>query len=167
MDVFQGWYKDGTEGTVDYRFLSAFFLILRIAHGGKIIAISLIDNKTMKKKCMLIQVLFVGVLQILIGSLFFVLKPYKKIWMSNVDAIIFTLAGCYMLIETLNNRLLFISVTIVIILVVVLILICVFYKNLWKTRTNTVYSVCKSLLLLNIHLLFCKLIIAIIVFSHE
>ena len=87
---------------------------------------------------MLIQVLFVGVLQILIGSLFFVLKPYKKIWMSNVDAIIFTLAGCYMLIETLNNRLLFISVTIVIILVVVLILICVFYKNLWKTRTNTV-----------------------------
>ena len=75
MDVFQGWYKDGTEGNYDYRFLSAFFLILRIAHGAKIIAISVIDNK---EKCMLIQVLFVGVMQILIGLLFLILKPYKK-----------------------------------------------------------------------------------------
>ena len=25
MDVFQGWYKDGTEGTRDYRYLSALF----------------------------------------------------------------------------------------------------------------------------------------------
>ena len=86
--------------------------------------------------------------------------------MSNVDAIIFTLAGCYMLIETLSNRLLFISVTIVIILVAVLILICVFYKNLW-IQELILYSACKSLLLLkfNIHLLFCKRIIAIIVFK--
>ena len=57
MDVFQGWYNDRTEGTYDYRFLSAFFLVLRIAPGGKIIAIFLLDNK---EKCMLIQVLFVG-----------------------------------------------------------------------------------------------------------
>ena len=30
MDVFQGWYKDGTEGTYDYRSLSALYMILRI-----------------------------------------------------------------------------------------------------------------------------------------
>ena len=116
MDVFQGWYKDGTEGTYDYRFLSAFFLVLRIAHGGKTFAISLVDNK---EKRMLIQVLFIGVLQILMGLLFFILKPYKVNWKSKVDGIIFTLAGCYMLIETLNNKWLFIFVTIVIILIVV------------------------------------------------
>ena len=80
----------------------------------------MIDNK---EKCVLIQVLFVGVMQILIGLLFLILKPYKKVWMSNVDGIIFTLAGCYMLIETLNNQWLFISVATVVILVVVFILI--------------------------------------------
>ena len=89
--------KDGTEGTYDYRFLLAFFLVLQMAHGGKIIAISLLDDK---EKCMLIQILFVGVLQILIGSLFFILKPYKKNWMSNIDGIIFILAGFYILIGT-------------------------------------------------------------------
>jgi hypothetical protein len=30
MDVFQGWYKDGTEGTYDYRPLSAMYMILKM-----------------------------------------------------------------------------------------------------------------------------------------
>ena len=80
-DIFQGWYKDGTEGTSDYRFLSAFFLVLRIAQGGKIVTISLLDSK---KKCMVVQVVFVGVLQILIGVLFFVLKPCKKLMLMEL-----------------------------------------------------------------------------------
>ena len=29
-DTFQGWYKDGTEGTYDYRPLSALYMLLRI-----------------------------------------------------------------------------------------------------------------------------------------
>ena len=126
MDVFQGWYKDGTEGTYDYRFLSAFFLVLRIAHGGKTFVISLVDNK---EKRILIQVLFVGVLQILMGLLYFILKPFKVNWMSKVDGIIFTLAGCYVLIETLNNKWLFIFTTIVIILIVVFIFIYAYYRK--------------------------------------
>jgi hypothetical protein len=34
MDMFQGWYKDGTEGTRDYRSVSALCLLLRILIGG-------------------------------------------------------------------------------------------------------------------------------------
>ena len=30
VDTFQGWYKDGTEGTYDYRTLSALYMLLRI-----------------------------------------------------------------------------------------------------------------------------------------
>ena len=30
MDIFQEWYKDGTEGTRDYRFISGFYFLLRI-----------------------------------------------------------------------------------------------------------------------------------------
>ena len=84
MDVFQGWFKDGTEGTVDYRFLSAFFLILQIAHGGKTIVITLLVDK---KERMLIRAIL-GIVQVSMGVLFFVLKPYKKVWMSNVDGLL-------------------------------------------------------------------------------
>ena len=31
MDTFQGWYKDRTEGTYDFRSLSVFYMLLRIA----------------------------------------------------------------------------------------------------------------------------------------
>ena len=31
MDIFQGWFKDGTDGTRDYRPLSALYLLYRIA----------------------------------------------------------------------------------------------------------------------------------------
>ena len=122
MDVFQGWFKDGTEGTVDYRFLSAFFLILRIAHGGKIIVIILLDNK---KERVLIKAIIVGILQVSMGVLFFVLKPYKKVWMSNVDGIIFTFAGCYVLIEIFNNHILNIFL---IVSAVVFVILYVVYK---------------------------------------
>ena len=72
MDTFQGWFKDGTEGTRNYRFFSALFLVLRIADGGKIVTIALLDNK---KGHMLIQGLLVGIFQVSMGILFFTLKP--------------------------------------------------------------------------------------------
>ena len=123
MDVFQGWYKDGTEGTQDYRFLSAFFLVLRIAHGGKIVVITLLDDK---KERMLAQVILVGIFQISMGIMFFSLKPYKKIWMSNADGIIFTLIGCYILMDIFNDKLLNVSITV---LVALFTIICVLYKT--------------------------------------
>ena len=30
MDIFQGWYKDGTEGIYDYRPLSALYMLRRL-----------------------------------------------------------------------------------------------------------------------------------------
>ena len=33
-DVFQGWYKDGTDGTPDYRALSALYMLMRIVCGA-------------------------------------------------------------------------------------------------------------------------------------
>ena len=126
MDTFQGWYKDGTEGTKDYRFFSAFFLVVRIAHGGKIITLALLDNK---KEHMLIQDMLVRIFQISMGILFFTLKPYKKIWMSNVDGIIFTLVGCYILIEPLNNKIIYVSVVIIMTLIIAFTLICALYRK--------------------------------------
>ena len=77
-----------------------FFLILQIAHGGKIIRFTLLDDK----KSMLAQDIIVGIFQISMRMLFFTVKPYKKVWMSIADGIIFTLIGCYFLIEIDNNK---------------------------------------------------------------
>ncbi len=32
MDIFQGCYKNGTEGTRDYRYFSGFYLMIRVLH---------------------------------------------------------------------------------------------------------------------------------------
>ena len=125
MDVFQGWFKDGTEGTVDYRFLSAFFLILRIAHGGKIIVITLLVDK---KERVLMQAIL-GIVHVSMGVLFFILKPYKKVWMSNVDGIIFTLVGCYILMEIFNNHMLNIFLIVSAIVFVILYVVYKIFKS--------------------------------------
>ena len=39
MDTFQGWCKDGTEGTYDYRPLSALYMILRVGFIGEFLTV--------------------------------------------------------------------------------------------------------------------------------
>ena len=43
MDIFQGWYKDGTEGTRDCRFISGCYFLLRITLGCELVMMLLID----------------------------------------------------------------------------------------------------------------------------
>ena len=62
--------------------------------------ITLLDDK---KERALMRDIFVGVFQVSVGILFFILKPYKKVWMTNVDEIIFTLLGCYFLMKSFNS----------------------------------------------------------------
>ncbi|MCG8622451.1 MAG: hypothetical protein MJE68_10710, partial [Proteobacteria bacterium] len=51
MDAFQGWYKDGTEGTQDYRSLSAVFMLLKIAIvGGYLTGIQLFFTEWRRNK---------------------------------------------------------------------------------------------------------------------
>ena len=38
-DTFQGWYKDGTEDTYDYRPLSALYMLLRISLVGEFLTV--------------------------------------------------------------------------------------------------------------------------------
>ena len=66
MDTFQGWYKDGTEGTYDYRPLSALYMLLRVALVGEfliVIALSPHSNSTSKW-------FITGFLHVYLGSFF-------------------------------------------------------------------------------------------------
>ena len=71
MDVFQGWYKDGTEGTYDYRPLSALYMILRIVLFFAFRGLLMFRNYDI----FLFKVV-VGLLYALLWVMFFMLKPY-------------------------------------------------------------------------------------------
>ena len=100
MDTFQGWYKDGTEGTSDYRQLSALYLLLRIGLAIEFLVVILVNQRHRGQWKWLIP----GVIHIFLGTFHFVAKPYKKRWMSNTDGMILSLIGVLLLMANYRER---------------------------------------------------------------
>ena len=73
MDTFQGYYKDGTSGTRDYRFFAALYLILRMIINGYLVISA--------ENGILITIVMVFIL------LLFVLQTYKDKHNTNIDAL--------------------------------------------------------------------------------
>ena len=101
MDIFQGWYKDGTEGTRDYRSLSALYILIRIGLGCEFVIILLKEDKDNR---FLWQWVSFGSLHIFFGMFYFTLKPYRKIWMNKADGLILTIIGVLLLLEIFDNK---------------------------------------------------------------
>ena len=89
MDAFQGWYKDGTEGTRDYRQLSALYMLLRIGIVGEYLTVIhlLVQSRGVFKWYV------TGAAHILLGTFHFIFKPYKKRWMNVVDGLLLIIVG--------------------------------------------------------------------------
>ena len=82
VESFQGQYKDGTNGTYDFRMVSALFLIFRTL----ILASFLHQHYSLLFSSGVQCILFVG------GScLYAVLKPYKSHFGNNIDFLILIL----------------------------------------------------------------------------
>ena len=92
MDIFQGYYKDGTDGTWDYRFISAIYMVLRISSAITCTAVALLKTTYEQK----IEV-GAGVSHVLMGTLFLLLRPYKTNWMNKVDGLILIFLGVVIL----------------------------------------------------------------------
>ena len=87
VESFQGQYKDGTNGTYDFRMVSASFLILRILTMALfMVSLSLFHNRVRLSSACLQYVLVVGT-----SCFYAVVKPYKLNFRNNVDFIILTL----------------------------------------------------------------------------
>ena len=107
MDIFQGWYKDGTEGTRDYRSFSALYLLLRIGLSCEFAVSILRDYKDSHQSR---ESVVVGIFHILLGVLFFAVKPYKKTWMNHVDGIVFAVVGyANLVVCTMEDKPVYIS----------------------------------------------------------
>ena len=78
MDIFQGWYKDGTEGTRDYRSVSALYLLIRILSGGIFAAVLMNYGSITNWQ-------IIGISHVFLGIFFLTLQPFKRGWMNHVD----------------------------------------------------------------------------------
>ena len=79
-----GIYEDGTEGTRDYRALSALYLMLRVSLVGVFITVVVVLRHRGSRY-------IIGIFHVFLGTFFFIAKPYKESWMNFVDGSIITL----------------------------------------------------------------------------
>ena len=93
VDIFQGWYKDGTEGTRDFRAVSALYLLLRIVFCSLFILLIFYS-------CKPYGWYVVGISHIFLGVFFLVAKPYKKNWMNYIDGILILWIGVLVYVNT-------------------------------------------------------------------
>ena len=91
MESFQGQYKDGTNGTCDFRMLSASFLILRIL----ILALFLNHHRLPEHTSELQGSLFAGA-----TCLYAITRPYKLNFMNNVDIVTMFLLEILMFVSS-------------------------------------------------------------------
>ena len=89
MDTFQGWYKDGTEDTYDYRSFSAFYMILRVGIVGEFLTVIHLTPQGNSR----LKWFVTGTLHVLLGILFLLTKPYKKQWMNFTDGLFLMVVG--------------------------------------------------------------------------
>ena len=105
MDTFQGWYKDGTEGTRDYRFISGFYFLLRIGLVCQLVVMLLMAYSN---DLWIWETPVPGISHVLLGIFFFAVKPYKKVYMNHMDGLIFTFFGGVFYIQAYNIKALYI-----------------------------------------------------------
>lgn len=137
VDIFHGCYKDGTNGTFDFRFVSSFYIILRVV----LVFGFLGCNSSSLSNCSLV-VTFVFMFILL---LFFALvRPYKDICLNISDSLL--LAGvvviCFLLSITSRSST-FNQIILVIILLIILIpqviLYSYFFYKMIRLLINTSY----------------------------
>ena len=95
MDIFQESFKDGTQGSGDFRCVSALYLLLRMAIGF-VYSISFMTEY--KNEADLWKWLSYGMFHLFLGMFFLSMKPYKKTWMNCVDGLLLFFAGVTLII---------------------------------------------------------------------
>ena len=132
MDIFQGWYKDGTEGTCDCRYFSSLYMILRFLFSSCISIFMVSFDISSSDYYARYAYIISGLLHVLLGVLFFTLKPYKIKWMNLTDGVFLTVIGVVLLTYFLNNKVIYIFITIVVLLSPFFIFLFVIFKCLKK-----------------------------------
>ena len=127
-DIFQGWYKDGTGSTPDFRALSVLYFVLRIVLSSLFILLMFFSYNY--RWCI------VGVFHVFLGMFFFVAKPYKKDWMNCIDGLVLLWIGVILLANLYEKKTVFLCG---IVFGVVLFVVAFLLKFLQKLQTQSVH----------------------------
>lgn len=84
MDLFQGHYRDGTEGGRDWRWVSGVYFLIRII----ILAIRITASRVNSYPLL---ILLLGTVSLLVATV----RPYKKVWHSKLDSSLLALLSLY------------------------------------------------------------------------
>ena len=93
VDAFQGYYKDGTDGTPDWRYFSGLYLIFRIMAIATHVLPATHYTVVYRVTCYSSASLLFGLL-----------RPYKEIWINVVDSIGFMLFSLAEFIAVYNEH---------------------------------------------------------------
>ena len=96
VESFQGEYKDGTNGSHDFRMVSASFLILRI-----LILALFINHNRLPAHTSEMQGVFVACAT----CIYAITRPYKLNFMNNVDIVILFLLEILIFVTTTSSKL--------------------------------------------------------------
>ncbi len=137
MDVFQGWYKDGTEGTHDFRPLSALYMLIRV---GYVLMVLFLHDMDIKDDN-LMEWIGPGLVHFGIGIMFFIVKPYKKQWMNRADGICLISHGCLVLAQNYHYNIIYIFIVITYFgfSPIVIVSLAIFYRcvSVFKRETSS------------------------------
>ena len=122
MDIFQGCYKDGTDGTVDWRPLSSLYMFVRLVLAFCCLALELLVTHVLQIK------IGIGISHVLLGTMFLIVKPYKKHWMSYTDGLLLTLVGLAILTVVFENKVIYLLVIMVVLVMIVFVALFVLIK---------------------------------------
>ena len=93
-DVFQGCYKNRTDGKYDYRYFAAFYFILRIILQLISLLVNIFHQTLIGPLEWALSGWALSTTVLIIGSLLFaLLRPYKKNWLNILDSVILALLG--------------------------------------------------------------------------
>ena len=93
VESFQGQYKDGTNGTHDFRMVSASFLILRI-----VVLFLFLNHHRLLSHTSILQ----GAFFACASSIHAITRPYKLNFMNNVDIIILFLLEILIFVTSIS-----------------------------------------------------------------
>ena len=126
------------QGTMDYRCVSALYLLLRIALGFFYVVVFLTEYRygfSLRKW------LSCGIFHIFLGMFFLSIKPYKKTWMNHVDGLLLFLVGVTLImLPSPVNKLYFMVGVGLVVFVLVATLVYVLYTCIRKCKDTNKHN---------------------------
>ena len=129
MDTFQGWYKDGTDNTRDFRPLSALYMLLRIGLAIEFLLVIYVNSHQRES----LKWFVAGTVHVCLGTIFLVIKPYKRQWMTNADGYILTSLGLLILLGNYREKSVYITIAVLFLLPLIIIVVLLIHKYM-QTR---------------------------------